>query len=228
LYIVQLRGYIAIIAILASMLLPALGRARAIAKRSLCLNNQKQVSMALFLYADEYDDYIPKDYDSANYSTYERHWASRLKVYLGIPESKNLASWEYEDIEPVFQCTSSPIAQQISFNGNQSMSALNVHIDWTKAGRVPKPSELILIDDPKPWFWAGQGWKIGYQTSRIIPPGYTLADGRFAVGNNHLGNPSLEINGTSGGSNMIFLDGSGANINNHDLNTNANLNPATQ
>jgi prepilin-type processing-associated H-X9-DG protein len=51
---------VAIIAILASMLLPALGKAKAKGKAIQCINNLKQVGIAMTLYADEYDGYIPR------------------------------------------------------------------------------------------------------------------------------------------------------------------------
>jgi len=50
---------IAIIAILAGMLLPALGKARTKARTISCVNNMKQIGICSLLYADNNNDYIP-------------------------------------------------------------------------------------------------------------------------------------------------------------------------
>ena len=57
--LIELLVVVAIIAILAAMLLPALGAAREKARRSSCMSNMKQVGTAFAMYTGDYSGYVP-------------------------------------------------------------------------------------------------------------------------------------------------------------------------
>ena len=77
--LIELLVVIAIIAILAAMLLPALGSARETAKTSGCQNQVKQLATGLMLYADENDENFPTHQNAWNCD-----WTYLARRHLGI------------------------------------------------------------------------------------------------------------------------------------------------
>ena len=60
--LIELLVVIAIIAILAAILFPVFARARENARRTSCVSNVKQFSLALMQYTQDYDERYPRSY----------------------------------------------------------------------------------------------------------------------------------------------------------------------
>ena len=123
--LIELLIVIAIIAILASMLLPALNNAREAANRTKCLGQLRNCGQAFLLYAADNNDIFTTNGPGKNTAPW---WMGQVAPYLGIPVSASSTPQSYK----LYQCPATsrdPAAQ------NYSTYALN---GWfTMGGPIP-------------------------------------------------------------------------------------------
>ena len=99
--LIELLVVIAIIAILAAILFPVFGRARAKARQASCTSNQKQLCLGIMMYAQDYDESFPYNWYPYNGSAYT--WRSAILPYV-----KNVQ---------IFQCPDLRINDTEAFKG---------------------------------------------------------------------------------------------------------------
>jgi prepilin-type N-terminal cleavage/methylation domain-containing protein len=130
--LIELLVVIAIIAILAAILFPVFARARESARRTSCLSNMKQVTNAIMMYTQDYDEVMPyqQDGDLCDYAI-SKHavWLNSIYPYV-----KNLK---------VYIC---PSADNWGAKGDSdSVYWYNGHASAKPLAAVPLPAESILF-----------------------------------------------------------------------------------
>ena len=91
--LIELLVVIAIIGILAAILLPALAKSRDRAQGIICLNNTRQLSLALLLYANDHNDYLPYNYGMAGSSFRTNiNWVNNVMTWDLSPDNTNPAT----------------------------------------------------------------------------------------------------------------------------------------
>lgn len=189
--LIELLVVIAIIAILAAILFPVFARAREAARRSACASNMNQVTKAVLMYTQDYDEVMPtQDGDLCDYAIA----GTAVWINAVMPYVKNAKVWI---------C---PSSDDWGANGpSDSVYWYNGHASNKTLAAVDRPAESTLFAEwahrtsctgnrPYPGDWCG-----------LPTPGGTCPDTwhpNSTWGNNH-GSGDANIRGA----NWPFIDG---------------------
>ncbi len=134
--LIELLVVIAIIAILASLLLPALRSAREAGKRISCMSNQRQIGLAMIMYANDFRGHLP--HASYRYDGAVRDFADFLVGYDG----RDLSQSEIDQLAgaPAHRLYLCPNDRSSRASGNSSRTyAMNTGM-WAGSGNAPGAS----------------------------------------------------------------------------------------
>lgn len=176
--LIELLVVIAIIAILAAMLLPALSKAKARAQATSCMNNQKQLALAVIAYSSDFQDMFPPNPDDQNPPP-GYCWISAL-AQGGMPNDPPPANSHVFDPDIMRDPTYTLIAPYVA-------NSIGIYV-------CPSDPRYGLYDGSVP---GNMGTSVRAARSVSMNQGVGVIDPGFAVSGAppHSGRPSLPTNG---------------------------------
>ena len=143
---------VAIIALLVAILLPSLEEARGVTKKVVCQTNLRQIGLAFYLYADNYNGLFPEyhDFDTGNGT-----WMDQL-INAGLVDRNWVGTRN-----TIFNC---PAREEPPAGGFKYHFGMNIQVAYKPPGAIPvpkladvvKPSRRMMVGDARSyWLWNG-------------------------------------------------------------------------
>jgi len=170
--LIELLVVVAIIAVLASMLLPALGRARNLARRKVCTSQLRQCYLGLVMYADDHDDTVPTTrVVNSMAANIVSNPANYSRGYGGSPNSATgwwtlIAETRYLSL-PVTRCPA------MDWSTPEWGGFVSYDYRWNNSELAPLSNRGALAQEDMTWrpvFHDGIGWRGGW----ILPRGTSV------------------------------------------------------
>ena len=158
--LIEILVVVAIIGILASLLLPTLGKARGKARLSVCLNNMKQISMGMSMYAEDNNGSAPHAFRTVENELEDAGLMSQSSGAWECPEDKG--TWSYGGQRPIDNGISTTYeAQDSSYLMNEKfIAAVEYETDGDpssgeKDNSANNIKNIDQIIEPHTFLWAG-------------------------------------------------------------------------
>ncbi len=139
--LIELLVVIGIIAILAAMLMPALGKAREKAAQTDCLNNQKQLTLSFMMYISDFKETYPYIGGGLSGVDSESGWI----FYDGYPVPSSGQFYPSKGALFPYVNTEKPYLCRLDTTGSNNSYSVNCYLSVVKPSQIKNPSETPLL-----------------------------------------------------------------------------------